>query len=367
MCNVKRNIVQNIVHIIVHNASCNAIERTRAVHRRPHRNQMVCANCGARDAPVSSLCGGGCCGLRFCCQSCELSYSRVNVAVCARRKAQQEAEDAIPTLIGDTSGFIAEALRDVAESGGLGEAGRGYACTDLAVCYTVGAGGVGVDLDEAFRWHRRAVEVSAPTAVAYHNLGVCYFRGQGVPRDPAEAVRLYKIAAEMGFGNAQFSLGVCLQRGVGAPVNSREAFTWLKLAADGGLAGAQCAVGHALQTGHGVEADKAAAVGYYRLAAEQGRATAMYSLGLCYRDGAGVPRNPSFAVLWLNRALDAGNVDAANEIVFLSESLSREEVPLLGAGVLRALLLGLAVDVSPTAGKQEMVELVLARSMGFMF
>ena len=260
-----------------------------------------------------------------------------------------------PRLDFDASGLNATALRRAAN------AGDAIAMSNLAGCYKVGTGGVGVDLVEAFRWSRRAVEVPAPSAKSYFNLAVCYVAGHGTPKNSVEAVRLYKIAAEMGYASAQFNYGLRLQRGDGTPCNPVEAFSWLKRAADAGLAQAQCKVGLALQSSHGVEEDKALGVVYYRRAADQGNAAAMYNLGLCYAQGIGLPRDPSLAVLWLKRALDAGNPDASNNLAVLVASLSPSEVPAMGAGILRALLDGLGVRLPPGAEKPELVALVLAR------
>ena len=261
-----------------------------------------------------------------------------------------------PKLGFDASGLNAAALRRAAD------AGDAVAMTDLANCYLVGTGGVGVDLVEAYRWKRRAVEVPAPSAVAYHNLAVCFDFGHGTPKNPVEAARLYKIAAEMGLSQAQFSYGLHLQNGDGVPCNPVEAFTWQKRAADAGHAAAQCYVGAALKSGHGVEEDKALGVVYFRRAADQGDATAMNNLGGCYAQGAGVPRDPSLAVLWMKRALDAGEKYGGEQnLAVLAASLTPSEVPAMGAGILRALLDGLGVRVPPGAEKPELVALVLAR------
>ena len=319
---------------------------------------VTCDHCGAREAPgvpTMSLCSG-CFNVSYCDAKCQKANRAAHREQCNERKAQREAQYAAPpTLVGDASRFDSAALRRAAN------AGDAVAMTDLAHCYLVGAGGVGMDLGEAFRWNRRAVDVPVPSAAAYYNLAQCFLFGHGTPKNLVEAARLYKIAAEMGDADAQFSYGLCLQRGDGGPCNPLEAFTWLKRAADAGLADAQCNVGHALLTGHGVEEDKALGVVYYRCSADQGHATAMCNLGDSYANGAGVPRDPSLAVLRLKRAHDAGNSDAAKGLALLTASLSPSEVPAMGAGVLRALLDGLGVRVPPGAGKPELVALVLAR------
>ena len=46
------------------------------------------------------------------------------------------------------------------------------------------------------------VRAEAGNAEAQHDLGVRYFFGEGVPKDDAEAVRLYRLAAEEGVADA---------------------------------------------------------------------------------------------------------------------------------------------------------------------
>ena len=320
---------------------------------------VTCKHCGAREAPgvpTMSLCGG-CFEVSYCGAKCQKADRAAHRERCNESKLRHEAHIAAPpTLSFDASGLNAAALRRAAN------AGDALAMTRLASCYTVGTGGVVVDLVEAFRWQKRAVEAPGPSAAAYYyyyfNLAQCYQLGRGTPKNPVEAVRLYKIAAEMGYAKAQFCYGQCLQHGDGVPCNPIEAFTWLKRAADAGLAEAQCKVGVALQTGHGVEEDNALSAVYYRRAADQGNVIAICNLGNCYSRGAGVPRDPSVAVLWLKRALDAGFSSAKQGLAWLAASLSPSEVHAMGAGILRALLDALGVRVPPGAEKPDLVALV---------
>ena len=316
---------------------------------------VQCKHCGAREAPgvpTMSLCSG-CFHVSYCNAKCQKADRAAHRERCNELKARRDARDAVPPALDrDASGLNAATLRRAAN------AGDANAMTDLANCYTVGTGGVSVDLVEAFRWQRRAVEVPAPPAKAYYNLAQSYYFGRGTRKDPVEAVRLYKIAAEMGFAKAQFNLGMCLQRGEGVPCNPVEGFTWLKRAADAGDADAQNQVGFALRTGHGVEEDKVSAVVYYRWSADQGNEIGMYNLGSCYAQGIGVPRDPSLAVLWMKRAHVAGYPDAVKNLAALAASLSASEVSSMGAGILRALLDGLGVPVPPGAEKPYLMAIV---------
>ena len=57
---------------------------------------------------------------------------------------------------------------------------------------------------------------------------------QGVIVDKAEAVRLYRKAAEQGNADAQFNLSLCYRNGDGVMKDFVEAYTWFLLAAASG-------------------------------------------------------------------------------------------------------------------------------------
>ena len=65
-------------------------------------------------------------------------------------------------------------------------------------------------------------------AAAQYNLGVRYdtvryYTGAGVPRDDAEAVRWYRLAADQGHAGAQSHLGLKYEYGQGVPQDDVEA------------------------------------------------------------------------------------------------------------------------------------------------
>ena len=151
--------------------------------------------------------------------------------------------------------------------------------------------------------------------------------------DEVEAVRLYRIAAEMGFVPAQYNLGVCLQTGVGGSAPDLPgAFVWMQRAADAGDADAQTNVGVALYNGLGAPVDAAAGVSYFRRAAEQGDATAMYNLAGAYEAGKGVNRDLRKGLGWLKRARDAGLPDAGERLAELSAACTPGQRVVYGLG-----------------------------------
>jgi TPR repeat protein len=51
-----------------------------------------------------------------------------------------------------------------------------------------------------------------------------------VPQDHQEAVRWYRLAADQGYADAQYNLGVMYYKGQGVPQDYGEAHMWLNLA-----------------------------------------------------------------------------------------------------------------------------------------
>src|SRR6266542_1034419 len=62
-------------------------------------------------------------------------------------------------------------------------------------------------------------------------LGVRYDDGEGVAKDPAEAVKWFRKAAEQNYAQAQYNLGVCFYAGEGV-AKDPEAVKWYRKAAE---------------------------------------------------------------------------------------------------------------------------------------
>ena len=123
--------------------------------------------------------------------------------------------------------------------------GRGRrAATGVA---TVGAGSG--QASATLRWSRRhqppraaAVtdcidEAKRGNARCQVILGSAYRNGTGVTRDPVEASRWYRKAAEQGSDVGQYELGLLYESGLGVPKDAIQAVGWFRKAADQGLAG----------------------------------------------------------------------------------------------------------------------------------
>ena len=132
-------------------------------------------------------------------------------------------------------------------------------------------------------------KAEAGDATAQSNLGVIYSSGAGVPKNMAEALKWYRLAADQGFAPAQNNLGVRYARGDGVPKDMAEALKWYRKAADQGHAKAQYSLGYMYANGDGVSKDDAEAVKWWRRAAEQGYASAQNAMAALE---AG-PQNPA--------------------------------------------------------------------------
>jgi TPR repeat protein len=70
-------------------------------------------------------------------------------------------------------------------------------------------------------------------------LGAPHGGGRGLPVDRRMAQKWFRVAAELGHGQAQLMLGRYLASGVGGELNPEEAREWLERAAAQGVADAQ--------------------------------------------------------------------------------------------------------------------------------
>ena len=88
-------------------------------------------------------------------------------------------------------------------------------------------------------------------------------------QEQAEAMQLYRLAAEQGIAGAQSRLGVMYAEGRGVAQDDRESVRWFQLAAEQGDAEAQAGLGLAYGTGRGVLQDFVASHMWMTLAAAQ--------------------------------------------------------------------------------------------------
>jgi uncharacterized protein len=161
---------------------------------------------------------------------------------------------------------------------------------------------------------------------AQNRLAAAYLQGKGVEKNPGEAQRWFRQAAEKGYAKAQYNLGVLYFTGQGVPQNHAEAFQWFSRAAGQGLADAQYNLGVMYYQGSGVQQSYAEAFDLYSRASRQGHALAEYNLGLMYLQGNGVPKDYLQAYMWLYLAAGQKVQEAAGNLDYLAARMTPGQI-----------------------------------------
>ena len=131
-----------------------------------------------------------------------------------------------------------------------------------------------------------------------YRLGLAYDLGGNVPRDLAEAMKWYNLAAGAGNADAQNSVGSALQ----AEKRYVEAFAWYEKAATQGHALSTNALAALYDAGLGVTQDRRKARELWSAAAGLGSAEAMWNLARLYATAALGERDLIAACAWNLRA-----------------------------------------------------------------
>jgi hypothetical protein len=167
-----------------------------------------------------------------------------------------------------------------------------------------------VDLPSLSSLSQLQVNAEQGDKEAQYQLGKAYINGDGVAKDPKEAVKWLQHAADQGHAEAQFNLGVSYANGEGVNEDAEEAVKWFRKAAEQGESKAQCALGASYQTGTGILKNPEQAASWYRKAADQGHPNAQFELALFYALGEGVPENAAEAMKWFHTAAVQGHARA---------------------------------------------------------
>ena len=113
--------------------------------------------------------------------------------------------------------------------------------------------------------------------------------------------------ANQGIAEAQVNLGLMYYKEEGVLKDDKKSVYWYNKAAKQGNAAAQTQLGTMYETGiRGVLQDYKKAVYWYNKAANQGYAKAQYNLGVMYARGRGVLQDYKKAVYWYNKAANQG-------------------------------------------------------------
>jgi len=120
-------------------------------------------------------------------------------------------------------------------------------------------------------------------------------------------------SAQSGDAASQFIIGSIYHSGQGVPKNPGEALNWYRLAATQGNIDAQLAMGRAFQSGEGTAPNPSEAINWLNKAAAQGNVEAQLAMARAFEQGSGVPKNTGEAINWYNKAAAQGNAEAKQE------------------------------------------------------
>ncbi len=234
-----------------------------------------------------------------------------------------------------------------------GEAARLYEQAALLDAKSTGA----TARAEALDLYRRAADLGWPAAL--YQVGRAYDHGRGVSKDLAEAARWYRRAADAEHPGAMAALGTMYEFGDGLDMSLAEALRYYRMAAERGDPHGMTSLGFLYAAGKGVVRDQAEARRWYATAADRGNARAMYNLSLMLLRGEGGGRDYAGAAKWLDAAVAKGHVGAMRELAFLyDEGRGVAKSPALAARHLLA---------SYKAGNKETRLDIRTRSLAWSF
>src|SRR5262245_36803841 len=152
-------------------------------------------------------------------------------------------------------------------------------------------------------------------------LGVLLATGSGVPKDEAQARKLFERAAAGGNPRGATNLAALNESG-GAPADPVQTRAALAKAAETNSAEAQYQLGLMIAEGVGGPKDDIAARALFEKAAVQDHAGALERMGAFAQNGRGGPQDASAAKAYYEKAAALGNEEA-------KAALKRTECPIV--------------------------------------
>jgi TPR repeat protein len=183
--------------------------------------------------------------------------------------------------------------------------GNPFACYQLAKLILAVENASPQEIEKAIDYLRKAVDAENPYAAYF--LGKLYEKGQHLPQNTAEAVRLYTLSAEQNNDFAAYRLGKLYLGGEGVLKDVPSALRWLTFAADRKNQFAEYALGNLYLKGEAIPQDISKALEYLKCSANQGNQFAQYRLGKLYLMGEDVAKDIQTALQFLTAAAEQNN------------------------------------------------------------
>jgi spore coat protein U-like protein len=183
---------------------------------------------------------------------------------------------------------------------------------------------------EAMALYRKAADAGySPAEVT---LGLMYLYGSAGPKDPDQGILWLRKAADAGDTNAGYVLGSVYQQGVGVSPDRALAIFWYRKTANLPDPNHSFNPGNAcFQLGtiyeNGTSPDYTQALYWYQRSANTGNPEAQDRLGLMYQDGEDVAKDHSKAIFWTKKAADQNYAPAAQQLAKLQGSAAPSPSP----------------------------------------
>jgi TPR repeat protein len=199
------------------------------------------------------------------------------------------------------------------------DGGNQYGQQWLGNSYRDGALGLKQDGEQAKIWYLKAIENDTTDAMV--ELGAMYTTGKIIAKNEAEALKLFKKAADGGNQFGQQWLGKSYRDGtLGLKQDGEQAKNWYLKAIESGSTGAMVDLGAMYTAGKIIVKNDAEALKLFKKAADGGNQYGQQWLGNSYRDGApGLTPDGEQAKSWYIKAIDNDSKDALVELAWLYE------------------------------------------------
>ncbi len=165
---------------------------------------------------------------------------------------------------------------------------------------------------------------------AFANMAV---DGNGMPRDPALAAKLFERAAAHGLVPAQYRIGNLYEKGIGVSRDYALASLWYQRAAENGNARAMHNLAVLLAEGVQGSPDFAGALDWFRQASELGIRDSQYNLAVLKARGMGTEQDLAGSYKWFAIAAREGDSDAAEKRDEVAARLDSRELAMAEAEV----------------------------------
>ena len=152
-----------------------------------------------------------------------------------------------------------------------------------------------------------------------------------VAGDYNAALRAFRAGARRGHAPARFMLGSMYHKGEGVVKDPVEALAQYLVSAGGGEPRAAYVLGCMYCMGDTVEEDLGQAEQWFRLSAARGYAPAQFSLGTMFSSGTDIRCDPDEAMKWFLLAAAQGHRQALHELRAMAAGKRRTDTAVRGA------------------------------------